>query len=226
MRVPQDAFHGALKRFAAVFHQPVFKPEVVASKVATIDSEFRALLQNDMYRINQLCRTLSKPTSPIATFGIGNASTLTYPKKDNSSSGTEGSGPAFAETCDRLHQWWSEKYCASRMVVVLVSPGEGQCAHLAFKLMSSAEPLHDMTELAVTLFSPIASRVGNISGQIDVAPTFQSPWDEEQEGVSGLNLTWEYADIIPVSDICKKCRPSVESSGYVDSTIMRSVLQG
>jgi insulysin len=78
--VGHEHFYGALDRFAQFFISPLFLVETLDRELMAVDSENKKNLQNDMWRIYQLSRTLSNP--PYCHFSTGNLQTLKeWPEK-------------------------------------------------------------------------------------------------------------------------------------------------
>lgn len=172
-----DAFQGALERFSAFFHCPLFSPSCTLRELNAVDSENKKNLQADLWRIFQLNKHLTKPGHPWNKFGTGNKATLTEaarkskargspapkgtpnsslhpspipsrvaspsPSVSSANSESEADGGYVGrETRRRLIEWWTEEYCASRMSVVLLGK----------------ESLNELTNYAVSYFSPIVNR--------------------------------------------------------------------
>lgn len=74
--VSTDALPGALARFAAFFHCPLFSPSCTSRELNAVDSEHKKNHQSDMWRIFQLNKHLSKPGHPWSKFGSGNRDSL------------------------------------------------------------------------------------------------------------------------------------------------------
>ncbi|KZT02312.1 insulin-degrading enzyme [Laetiporus sulphureus 93-53] len=74
--VSTDALPGALSRFAAFFHCPLFAPSCTSRELNAVDSEHKKNHQADMWRIFQLNKHLTKPGHPWSKFGSGNRDSL------------------------------------------------------------------------------------------------------------------------------------------------------
>lgn len=68
--------YGALDRFAQFFVEPLFLEETLDRELRAVDSENKKNLQDDMWRLMQLGRTLSNPKHPNNHFATGNLKTL------------------------------------------------------------------------------------------------------------------------------------------------------
>ncbi|OCH92098.1 insulin-degrading enzyme [Obba rivulosa] len=91
--VATNALSGALERFAAFFHCPLFAPSCTSRELNAVDSEHKKNHQSDMWRIFQLNKHLSKPGHVWSKFGSGNRESLTQVGRDLLAKGLlEGSG--------------------------------------------------------------------------------------------------------------------------------------
>ncbi|KAI0062244.1 hypothetical protein BV25DRAFT_1804109 [Artomyces pyxidatus] len=75
--VGPSALSGALARFSGFFHSPLFAPSCTMRELNAVDSENKKNLQNDIWRIYQVSKSLSKPGHPWSKFGSGNKQSLT-----------------------------------------------------------------------------------------------------------------------------------------------------
>ncbi|KAL0946537.1 hypothetical protein HGRIS_012745 [Hohenbuehelia grisea] len=196
--VGTPALRQALARFAAFFHCPLFAPSCTSRELNAVDSEHKKNHQADMWRIFQLNKHLSKPGHVWRKFGSGNRDSLSKAGKDlkakgkltngvtengraslapspvpsrisspapsvaSSNGDNEADGGAVGrETRRRLVEWWKKEYCASRMRLCIIG----------------RESLDELSELASTLFSPIANR------DRDPLPMFKDhPFGPEERG--------------------------------------------
>ncbi|KAI0053918.1 hypothetical protein FA95DRAFT_1551697 [Auriscalpium vulgare] len=174
--VGTPALAGALERFSAFFHSPLFNPSGTMRELNAVDSENKKNHQNDIWRIYQVNKHLSKPGHVWRKFGSGNKTSLTQvgrdlkakgqlsgdelkapslapspipsrlaspaPSTTSESESEADGGPVGRETRRRLVEWWSREYCASRMRLCIIGK----------------EPLDELSDLAVKLFSPIPNR--------------------------------------------------------------------
>ncbi|KAJ3792301.1 Metalloenzyme, LuxS/M16 peptidase-like protein [Lentinula aff. detonsa] len=129
--VATSALPGALARFSGFFHSPLFAPSCTSRELNAVDSEHKKNHQQDLWRIFQLTKHLSKPGHVWSKFGSGNRESLSQAAKN-----------LKAEGKLRLVEWWNKEYCASRM-------------HLA---VLGKESLDELAELASKYFSPIPNR--------------------------------------------------------------------
>ncbi|KAG6851274.1 hypothetical protein H0H93_011710 [Arthromyces matolae] len=79
--VATPALSGALERFAAFFHSPLFAPSCTTRELNAVDSEHKKNHQADMWRIFQLNKHLSKVGHPWSKFGSGNKDSLSKTAK-------------------------------------------------------------------------------------------------------------------------------------------------
>ncbi|KDN37075.1 hypothetical protein RSAG8_10428, partial [Rhizoctonia solani AG-8 WAC10335] len=160
---------GALTRFAGFFHSPLFSESCTSRELNAVDSENKKNRQNDVWRIHQLYKSLSKPGHPWAKFGTGNRESLTAASRkkahpellppDASDSSTRSQAPspspsemdgngagdggaAGRETRRRLVEWWETHYSAERMKLVVLG----------------TESLDDLTSMVVKEFSAVKNR--------------------------------------------------------------------
>ncbi|WP_051234845.1 insulinase family protein [Marinimicrobium agarilyticum] len=66
----------ALDRFARFFTEPLFNAEYVERERHAVDSEFKAKLNDDARRIQDVHRALMNPEHPASRFSVGNLDTL------------------------------------------------------------------------------------------------------------------------------------------------------
>lgn len=67
---------GALDRFAQFFIAPLFTETATDREINAVNSEHEKNLATDVWRIRQVCVSLSDPTHPYSRFGTGNKKTL------------------------------------------------------------------------------------------------------------------------------------------------------
>lgn len=77
--VSNEAFPGAVDRFAQFFLKPLFLSDVVEREMKAVDSENKKNLQNDAWRFLQLQRSESNQKSAFNRFSTGNVETLNKP---------------------------------------------------------------------------------------------------------------------------------------------------
>ena len=75
--VATSALAGALERFSGFFHSPLFVPSCTVRELNVVDSEHKKNLQDDIRRIYQVNKHLTKPGHVWNKFGSGNKVTLT-----------------------------------------------------------------------------------------------------------------------------------------------------
>jgi insulysin len=74
--VGHEYLEGAFDRFAQFFVAPLFAASAKDREIQAVDSENKKNLQNDMWRLFQLERSLSNPDHPYNRFSTGNYETL------------------------------------------------------------------------------------------------------------------------------------------------------
>lgn len=99
----------ALDIFAQFFIEPLFSESCKDREVRAVDSENKKNLQNDLWRLHQLDRSLSNPKHPISKFSTGNLETL-----------EENPNSQNINVRDRLIQFYKEHYSANLMKVVVI----------------------------------------------------------------------------------------------------------
>ena len=77
--ISNEAFEGALDRFAQFFICPKFSEGAVGREIKAIDNEFSNNLNNDMVRTIQIMTSEIKKESPFNLFASGNLKTLSHP---------------------------------------------------------------------------------------------------------------------------------------------------
>ncbi|KAF5347143.1 hypothetical protein D9757_013657 [Collybiopsis confluens] len=80
--VATSELSGALDRFSGFFHSPLFAPSCTSRELNAVDSEHKKNHQQDMWRIFQLSKHLSKPGHVWRKFGSGNRESLSRAAKD------------------------------------------------------------------------------------------------------------------------------------------------
>ncbi|KAI0076466.1 insulin-degrading enzyme [Panus rudis PR-1116 ss-1] len=190
--VSTSALSGALSRFSAFFHSPLFAPSCTVRELNAVDSEHKKNHQNDIWRIFQLNKHLSKDGHPWRKFGSGNKDSLTKVGRElkakgllngdsrspslavtpeasrtpsplpNGESGDDG-GVVGRETRRRLVEWWSKEYSANRMRLCVIGK----------------ESVEELSDMVSKLFSPIANR------GVDPLPAIKDhPFGPNEKGTS------------------------------------------
>ena len=75
--VSTSALAGALERFSGFFHSPLFVPSATVRELNAVDSEHKKNHQNDVWRIYQINKHLTKPGHVWNKFGTGHKASLT-----------------------------------------------------------------------------------------------------------------------------------------------------
>ena len=126
--VSPSALQGALDRFAAFFHSPLFTESATTREINAVNSENDKNLQADIWRINQLRRSTQDPNHDFAKFGTGNTETLsTIPTKKG------------MNVRDELLKFHSKYYSANMMSLAIVGK----------------EPIDVLKSYVVDLFSDV-----------------------------------------------------------------------
>lgn len=74
--VATPALRGALERFSAFFHCPLFSPSCTSREINAVDSEHQKNQQSDIWRVFQLNKHLSKKGHVWSKFGSGSRYSL------------------------------------------------------------------------------------------------------------------------------------------------------
>ena len=77
--VNNDAFEGAIDRFAQFFISPTFNENTVERELNAVDSEFSKNKNSDLWRIDQIFKSELSKNSPFCSFSTGNKETLNHP---------------------------------------------------------------------------------------------------------------------------------------------------
>ena len=77
--IDNDAFEGAIDRFAQFFISPKFNEGSVEREINAVDSEFSKNKNTDIRRLNQLFKSELVKDCPFNKFATGNKETLNYP---------------------------------------------------------------------------------------------------------------------------------------------------
>ncbi|SPJ80249.1 related to insulysin precursor (metalloendopeptidase) [Fusarium torulosum] len=121
----------ALDRFAQFFIAPLFLPETLDRELKAVDSENNKNLQNDIWKLSQLQKSLSNPNHPFYNFNTGNFKVL---KTDLESRGIN--------VRDKFIEFHGKHYSANRMKLVVLG----------------REPLDVLQKWVAELFSPVVNK--------------------------------------------------------------------
>ncbi|KAG8745619.1 Insulinase (Peptidase M16) [Ceratobasidium sp. 414] len=167
--VSSNGLSGALTRFAAFFHSPLFNQSCTSRELNAVDSENKKNQQSDVWRLHQLNKSLSKHDHPWRKFGSGNRESLTAMSRQKThpelvpqdlleplaisqapspspsemeKDDTGDGGAAGRETRRRLVEWWETHYSSERMKLVVLGK----------------ESLDELSEMVVREFSAVKNR--------------------------------------------------------------------
>ena len=101
--VYDDAFEGALDRFAQFFIAPLFTEEFTEREMNAVHSEYQKNLEDDNWRIQSLYQALGREGHPRTRFSIGSLETLQNVSRET------------------LIAFYNEYYSANQMALSLVS---------------------------------------------------------------------------------------------------------
>ncbi|KTB06139.1 A-factor-processing enzyme [Nakaseomyces glabratus] len=107
--VNADHLHGALDRFSGFFSCPLFNQNSTDKEINAVDSENKKNLQNDIWRMYQLDKSLSNQDHPYHKFSTGNLETL-------------GDKPKAAglDIREELLKFYNENYSANLMKLCIL----------------------------------------------------------------------------------------------------------
>lgn len=117
--VSAEHFEPALDRFAQFFVAPLFNPDGTSREMQAVDSEHKKNLKDDVWRIHQLERSLSRPDHPYSKFGTGCAESLNKPGirdvviefyKQHYSANIMKAVLYGKDSLEQLAQWAEEKF--------------------------------------------------------------------------------------------------------------------
>lgn len=104
---------GALDRFAQFFIEPLFLESTLDRELRAVDSENKKNLQSDLWRLNQLEKSLSNPAHPYCHFGTGNLEVL---KTEPEARGIN--------VRQKFIDFYQKHYSANRMKLVILGSEE------------------------------------------------------------------------------------------------------
>ncbi|KAJ3551779.1 hypothetical protein NM688_g4513 [Phlebia brevispora] len=173
--VSTHALEGALSRFAAFFHCPLFAPSCTTRELNAVNSEHKKNLQADMWRVFQLNKHLSKPGHPFGKFGSGNIESLSRAAKAAQAKGLLKNGSANGHSGSSSLSTTPE---SSRPVTPALSESEGDGGVIGREIrrrlvewwskeysanrmrlcVIGKEPLDELSDMVSKLFSPVVNR--------------------------------------------------------------------
>ncbi|KAF8643775.1 hypothetical protein AX16_008794 [Volvariella volvacea WC 439] len=179
--VSTDGFRGALERFSAFFHCPLFDPSCTSRELNAVESEHKKNHQSDLWRMFQLNKHLSRPGHVWSKFGSGSRESITQAARalkakgllSNASNGAPKQllgAPASADPSRAASPAPSVVSTNSeaepdggvvgretrRRLVEWWS--EEYCARRMRLCVIGKEPLQELAEIVSVLFSPIQDR--------------------------------------------------------------------
>ena len=179
--VSASALSGALERFSAFFHSPLFSPSCTARELNAVDSENKKNQQSDRWRIFQLDKSLSAPDARWRKFGSGNWESLMARERPKANGSAKSNGSRSNGTATPLSQgsgeggdggrevrgilldWYAQHYSANRMTLAVL--GKGSC-------FPSIYPTERHLILPGAAFK---KRIARRSHYIDYKPLFTCP---------------------------------------------------
>lgn len=101
--INNDAFQGALDRFAHFFIDPLFLPSCIERELLAVDQEHSKNLEHDGWRQYMIFKEIGNPNHPNSRFSTGNAETLKGIPQE------------------AMKQWYYQNYQANKMHLVILS---------------------------------------------------------------------------------------------------------
>ncbi|THG99965.1 hypothetical protein EW026_g2491 [Hermanssonia centrifuga] len=174
-----NALPGALSRFAAFFHCPLFSPSCTTRELNAVNSEHKKNHQADMWRIFQLNKHLSKSGHPWSKFGSGNIDSLSKAAKELKKKGLLSNGsdvqsadssvsatPISSRATSPTSSTWSAaekegdggavgREIRRRLVEWWTKEYSANRMRLC---VIGKEPLDELSDMVSKLFSPISKR--------------------------------------------------------------------
>ncbi|KIK58340.1 hypothetical protein GYMLUDRAFT_45548 [Collybiopsis luxurians FD-317 M1] len=200
--VATSELSGALARFSGFFHSPLFAPSCTSRELNAVDSEHKKNHQNDLWRIFQLSKHLSKPGHVWRKFGSGNRETLSQAAKDLKTKGKlpmeNGTAASAAPTLSANPSPIPSRITSPALSVSSTSSeaeadggavgretrrrlvewwNKEYCASRMHLAILGRESLDDLAEMASKFFSPIPNR------QVDPLPMVHDhPYGHGEKG--------------------------------------------
>ncbi|AAS52737.2 AER053Cp [Eremothecium gossypii ATCC 10895] len=107
--VNHENLYDALDRFSGFFSCPLFNESSTEKEIKAVDSENKKNLQNDMWRLYQLGKSLTNPIHPYHKFSTGNFETLwSIPRSKG------------VNVRDELLKFYNRSYSANLMKLVIL----------------------------------------------------------------------------------------------------------
>jgi insulysin len=197
--VATSALAGALERFSGFFHSPLFAPSGTIRELNAVDSEHKKNHQNDIWRIYQINKHLTKPGHVWNKFGSGNKVSLTSAARKLTEDGAKQkvtNGTTSLQ--DTGKQSFSALPSPSPSISSTPSLESGDdggpigretrrrllewwskeyCAGRMRLCVIGKDPLDRLSDLAADLFSPIPNR-----GQIPLPSIPDHPFGSDEKG--------------------------------------------
>ncbi|KAI0295473.1 Metalloenzyme, LuxS/M16 peptidase-like protein [Russula brevipes] len=202
--VATSALAGALERFSGFFHSPSFAPSCTVRELNAVDSEHKKNHQNDIWRIFQVNKHLTKPGHVWSKFGSGNKVSLTSAARKLKENGvkkkdTNGSASLQVQDTSKDPSMVSSPLPSPSPSISSASTLESSddggpigretrrrlvewwsreyCASRMRLCVIGKEPLDHLADLAANLFSPIPNRA-----QIPLPSIPDHPFGPDEKG--------------------------------------------
>ncbi|KAJ2718919.1 metalloprotease [Coemansia sp. Benny D115] len=133
--IANTALHGALDRLASCLANPLLAEDSIAREIHAVDSEHTGYKKDEVWRYRAVISAISDPSHHLSHFMVGNLESL------RGSAGEQKHG-----LCEHLKKFHSTYYSSDIMSLVVAGD----------------HTLDQLTEWAVSLFSPIQSKGNNV----------------------------------------------------------------
>ncbi|KAI5961327.1 STE23 [Candida theae] len=170
-QVGSNHLEGALDRFAQFFISPLFSKSCKDREINAVDSENKKNLQNDLWRLYQLDKSLSNARHPYNGFSTGNFVTLhTVPESegvnvrdvlmkfhsDRYSSNLMSLVILGKESLDELSTWAIEKFSEVTDKGLARPSYDGELIYEKDQMLKliKAKPVKDMHQMDITFMIP------------------------------------------------------------------------
>ncbi|KAJ2488560.1 metalloprotease [Coemansia sp. RSA 2050] len=138
--IANDSFEGALDRLSSFFTKPLFKKDCVDRELCAVDSEYKGLINSDIWRSYSLECKLSSPGHPRTKFMVGSLETLKQSAQD-----------LGLDLHEELLKFYNKYYSSDIMKLVI-------CGN---------HSLDQLVEWAVSKFSDVKSRGDNVQRDLE-----------------------------------------------------------
>lgn len=144
--VKQEAYLGALDRFARFFVAPRLDAERVRRERNAVHSEFSLKVKDDVRRIHEVHRATSNPAHPFSKFSVGTLETLA----------DQPGRPIW----DDMKAFYQAEYSASRMTVAVIARAPVEQLEREVRARFGAVPTHGAPPASITAAPYLPNQLG------------------------------------------------------------------